>query len=107
MPTTLKLSRACLQFQQVPVVDGYGYPHLMKSLPFGGREVSAQLLSLLVSRGLDLVQEGDLAAVNSIKIKACFIASDLRQERKVGARIFYLDPGEEALNPGLALHALM
>ena len=69
------------------MVDGYGYPHLMKGLPFGGREVTAQLLSLLVSRGLDQVQDGDSAAVNSIKEKACFVAPDLLRERQVGACI--------------------
>lgn len=66
-------------------MDGYGYPHLLKTLPFGGREVTAQLLSLLVSKGLDMADSQDWAAVNSIKEKACFVAPDLQQETKVGA----------------------
>ena len=67
----------------VPIVEGYGFPHAAQSLPVGGREVTAALLSSL-STHAQLSPERDFEAVNTLKERVCFVAPDMQREAKVG-----------------------
>lgn len=52
MRITTGLKRLCLKnVLQVPVVDGYSFPHLTKRMNVAGRHITSYLVDLLSRRG--------------------------------------------------------
>lgn len=47
----LRTSYDYLNFLQVPVVDGYSFPHLTKRMNVAGRHITSYLVDLLLRRG--------------------------------------------------------
>ena len=70
---------------QVPVVDGYTFPHLVRRLNVAGRHVTGYLLELLRRRGYALNRSADFDTVRQAKERLCYVALDFQQEAKVWA----------------------
>ncbi|XP_031274673.1 actin-related protein 2-like, partial [Pistacia vera] len=69
---------------QVPVVDGYSFPHLTKRMNVAGRHITSYLVDLLSRRGYAMNKTADFETVRQIKEKLCYISYDYKREYQLG-----------------------
>jgi actin-related protein 2 len=60
---------------QVPVVDGFSYPHITKRMNVAGRHITSYLVDLLSRRGYAMNKSADFETVREIKEKLCYLRS--------------------------------
>jgi len=68
----------------VPVAEGYSLPHLSRRLDVAGRDVTRQLIKLLLLRGYAFNRTADFETVRQIKEKLCYVAYDVGLEERLG-----------------------
>lgn len=64
-------------------MDGYAFPHFMKYCEVGGDEITYYLVSFLLKKGYFISRLKDFASINKLKEKYCYIAQDLKLNKKV------------------------
>ncbi|KAF5735839.1 actin-related protein 2 isoform X1 [Tripterygium wilfordii] len=69
---------------QVPVVDGYSFPHLTKRMNVAGRHITSYLVDLLSRRGYAMNRTANFETVREIKEKLCYISYDYKREYQLG-----------------------
>lgn len=74
------LTSAQLVVAQVPVVDGFSFPHLTKRLNVAGRHVTNYLIELLMRRGYAFNRSADFDTVRQMKEKLCYVACNYQKE---------------------------
>lgn len=67
----------------IPVFDGFALPHLTKRLDVAGRDITEQLIKLLLLRGYSFNRTADFDTVRQIKEKLCYVGYDLEMEKKL------------------------
>merc|ERR1719450_462322 len=66
-----------------PVFDGYGLPHLTKSLKIAGKEITRYLIKLLSVKGYALNTTADFETVRIMKEKLCYVGYDIEVENRL------------------------
>ena len=67
----------------IPVFDGFVPQHLIRRLDVAGRHITQYLIKLLMLRGYAFNRSADFETVRQIKEKLCYVASDIKLERKL------------------------
>lgn len=74
---------------QVPVIDGFSFPHLTKRSNVAGRHVTNYLVELLMRRGYAFNRSADFDTVRQMKEKLCYVACNYQKEMQVETCISY------------------
>lgn len=69
----------------VPVYESVVLNHLIKRIDIAGRDITRQMISLLLRRGYAFNRSADFETVRQIKEKFCYISYDLDFDRKLAA----------------------
>ena len=67
----------------VPVYESIVLNHLIKRIDIAGRDITRQLISLLMRRGYAFNRSADFETVRQIKEKFCYISYDLDFDKKL------------------------
>lgn len=67
----------------VPVYEGYVPKNLIRRLDVAGRHITKYLIKLLLLRGYAFNASADLETVRQIKEDLCYVAADIKEERKL------------------------
>ncbi|EWC46630.1 actin-related protein 2 [Drechslerella stenobrocha 248] len=67
----------------VPVYESVVLNHLTRRLDVAGRDVTRQLIKLLLRRGYALNRTADFETVRQIKEKLCYVSYDLKLDQKL------------------------
>mmetsp|Transcript_79435 Transcript_79435/g.199620 ORF Transcript_79435/g.199620 Transcript_79435/m.199620 type:complete len:1284 (+) Transcript_79435:52-3903(+) len=85
----------------VPVYEGFALPHAVKSIEFGGRNLTDFAMRIMTERGYCFTTTSERDIVRDIKEKLCYVALDFDSEmRNEGAERSYELPDGQVVTVG-------
>lgn len=90
----------------VPIYEGYSLPFSIEQLDICGKDVTNNLMELLIKTGMTFSRDLDYEIINEIKEKKCYISKDYNQElidfvEKANSKEVLFDlPDGESINIG-------
>ena len=70
----------------VPIYEGFAISHAIKRIDIAGRDITAHLQKLLMSRGFKFISSAEKEIVRDIKERLCYVALEPEKEMKLAEK---------------------